>query len=336
MDARRAMNSVGLITRWLLRLFVLPAVLVLIAGLEEASPPFVRTHEMFVALWVLSGLLVAYAARDEGYVLAFPVVGRVLEWIGARSYALYLLHVSVMRVERALHKVWPEYGKLFPVESEWGSHWRSTLVRLVLVFLAAEILHRGVERPMMALGKRLLESRRAGVPLVMPRLRAAAIALGVAFVVFYFRHPLLLAVAPRNLARGTAVYVSSQEGGKPPPTALTNGQLEDRFGLYTTREKEPWAMIDLGHVSPIGSIRIYNREDGLQAEPLPLEVQISDDAEHFRTIASRDVIFTQEWPWRIRGSGERARYVRLRVPRETALCLSEVEIFAERWVAQVP
>jgi len=318
-----------------MRFVVLPAVLLLIAGLEAAAPSFVLTHEAFVALWALSGVLVAYAARDQGYVLDFPVIGRVLEWIGARSYILYLVHVSVGRLERELRKAWPDYAKLVAA-NDMDSHWKGTLARLVLVFAVAEVLHRGVERPMMALGKRILESKRAGAPMVLPVPRTAGLAFGVAFAVFYFRHPLLLAIAPRNLARGTAVYASSQEDGKPPPTALTNGRLEDQYGLHTRRENGPWAMIDLGQVSPIGTIRIYNREDGRQAEALPLEVQLSDDAESFRTVATRDAIFSQEWPWRIRGSGDRARYVRLRVPRETALCLSEVEIFSEPWLAGIP
>jgi hypothetical protein len=319
-----------------MRFVVLPAVLFLVAGLPAAVPTFVQIHEGFIALWMLSAVLVAYAARDEGYVLAFPVVGRILEWIGARSYALYLLHMTICRIEADVRPFWPAYDELIPINGEWDTHWKRSLVRMALAFVAADILHRAVERPMIALGRRLLESKRTGVPISMPRLRTAAIVAAAILPIVFFRHSILVALGPRNLARGTAVYASSEEDNKPPTTALTNGKLEDALGLHTKHEKDPWAMIDLGHETDLGAIRVYNREDGFQAEALPLEVQISDDAENFTTITDRDLQFSQEWPWRIKAAGRRARYVRLRVPRETTLCLSEVEIYAEPWMALIP
>jgi len=98
-------------------------------------------------------------------------------------------------------------------------------------------------------------------------------------------------------------------------------------------------MIDLGAPTEIGAIRVYNRVDGSEEQQTPLEVQISDDNEHFETIATRHRVFTQAWPWTIHCSDIKARYVRFMVvkdTKDTGMCLTEVELFASPVMAEVP
>ena len=152
-------DATPILPRWLMRLVVLPGALVLIACLPGAVSPDPVMHRLgFIALWMLSALLVAYAAMDRGYVLAIPVVGRWLEIVGARSYALYLVHMPAAWIETLGQRHWPAYAAL--VAEERDHAWRQALVQLALSLALAELLHRGVERPFMALGRRLVQRGR--------------------------------------------------------------------------------------------------------------------------------------------------------------------------------
>jgi hypothetical protein len=146
----------------------------------------------------------------------------------------------------------------------------------------------------------------------------------------------MIAFGPRNLALHMPVATSSQEDGRPGGDALVNGKLESEYGVHTKHQESPWVTIDLGRAREIGSIRVYNRADGFQEEQLPLELSVSNDNTNFTVIARRDTMFTQAFPWRIRVDGEAARYVRFQVPKNTALCLSEVEIFEGQGMAHWP
>ena len=319
--------------RRLMRFFILPAAIVLIACLPGAAPD-VMLHQGFIAIWFLSAVLVGFASLDRGYVLAVSVLGRVLEYLGSRSYALYLLHVMVGRFEDDLGQQWPEYRALVPKDVVYP--WQRAIALFAIALVAAEMLHRVVERPFMRLGAALVDpERRAAL-----RLTGRAMGLVVAGVVvaqlFYFRHGLMLALGPRNLAFLMPVAASSQEDGKPGADALVNGKLESEYGLHTKRQESPWATIDLGRPRDIGTIRVYNRADGFQDEQLPLELSVSNDNTNFTVIAERDTMFTQAFPWRIRVDGKPARYVRFQVPRGTVLCLSEVEVFEGQGMAHLP
>jgi peptidoglycan/LPS O-acetylase OafA/YrhL len=326
--------SSPIMPRWLMRFFILPAALVLIACLPGASPDYVTRREGFIALWFLSAVLVGFASLDQGYVLAFPVLGRVLEYLGSRSYALYLLHTMAGRFEDDLGQQWPEYRTLIPQEGLYP--WKRAIAMFVIAVISAEALHRVVERPFMRLGATLIDPERRAALRVTWRVKGLLAAGAVVAVLLYFHHGILLAFAPRNLAFRMPVAASSQEDGKPGADALVNGTLESEYGLHTKRQESPWATIDLGRPRDIGSIRVYNRADGFQEEQLPLELSVSNDNTNFTVVARRDTMFTQAFPWRIRVDGEPVRYVRFQVPRNTTMCLSEVEVFEGQGMAHLP
>jgi hypothetical protein len=99
----------------------------------------------------------------------------------------------------------------------------------------------------------------------------------------------------------------------------------------------PWMTIDLGKTTDIGSIRVYNRADGYEDQNFPLEIDYSDDGQHFTKVAERTSVFTQALPWRVRMYTPPTRYVRLKVAKKkTFFCLSEVEIFEGHWMARLP
>jgi peptidoglycan/LPS O-acetylase OafA/YrhL len=311
----------------LMRFFVLPALLYLVAALPWGVPEQVMMREGFILLWLLAAVLVGFAGLDRGYVLSFPVVALVLEFIGSRSYALYLGHSLVIPILGILRRTSAPFDRLLAADGD-SYRWRTTVLSLLLAFLIAEALHRLVERPFIRVGRILTDPSRTE-SLTVPRwaLRGGGI-VAVLLALVYYRHDLELAVGPRNLALGKAVTASSQAEGRGPPALLTNGLLEPEYGLHTKKEDHPWAVIDLGAPTSIGAIRVYNRADGYQDEPLPMSVSLSVDGKSYVTMAWEDCLFTQSFPWRIRGAGRMARYVRLRVERESTLCLSEVEVFA--------
>jgi peptidoglycan/LPS O-acetylase OafA/YrhL len=142
----------------LMRWVILPAVLVLIACLPGSLPDSLMHTVGFIAIWMLSGVLVGFAGLDRGYVLEVPILAPVLEYIGSRSYALYLLHIPASSFEVRYKKLWPRYGALVEGNPEWP--WREVLVLFVLSLVMAELLHRLVEKPFMAFGRRLIEGWR--------------------------------------------------------------------------------------------------------------------------------------------------------------------------------
>ena len=317
--------------RRLMQVVVLPLVLAMIACLPGAVSSYVMHREGFIAIWMLSGILVFYASLDRGYVLALPVLAPVLEYLGARSYALYLVHQLVDRLNGGVRGMWPAFAAIAPDSRPWAQ----VLVLIAEALVASEIIYRLVEQPCIRLGRRIIDS--PGTHAFSGRAKVLLAGCLAVVALSYFTHPILIAVGPRNLARGMAVHASSQMAGKPGPQALTNGALESELGLTTDVEDDPWAIIDLGQNRSIGTIRVYNRDDGYQDGNIPLEVQVSGDNEHFTTIGRREYMFTQEWPWRIRCTDVNARYVRLSVRKHAGqLCLSEVEVFESTAVAAIP
>jgi peptidoglycan/LPS O-acetylase OafA/YrhL len=320
-------QAAPLLPPWVLRYAILPCCIVLVAFLPGVGNDDLLAHEGFVGLWLLSGVLVAYAGLDRGYVLSFPVVDRVLEYVGSRSYALYLLHLTALRIDIGAREQWPQYERWLPLGEEHAL--RRTAVLLVASLLAAEAMHRLVERPAIALGRRLTDPKVAG-PRGLSQREWQWVAVGlVVLMLVSYRHQIALALGPTNLARGKPVTASSRMDGKPGPEALTNGKLESEFGLTTNNDDDPWAQIDLGEPVRIGTIDVRNRADGFQDQAIPLELSLSVDGVSYDAVATRDKIFTQELFWRVHLLGRPlARYVRLHAKKKTNLCLSEVEVFA--------
>jgi peptidoglycan/LPS O-acetylase OafA/YrhL len=326
------------------RFGIVPACIALIMCLPGASSDQVLQAEEFVALWMLSAILVAFAAIDSGYVLSFPVVGRILEYIGSRSYALYLVHYDLAKLDDIARREWPTYGRWIPLEPV-------PIRRAALVFgvalLAAELLHRLVERPFIAYGRAITEgasdesaSARApgGAAPRPPRaLRAGLAAAGVLAVAFVFRHRIEWLVLPHNLARGALVRASSLHSGQADAQALVNGEFEPEYGVVTNSEERPWFEIDLGQPTQVEAIRIYNRADGYEEEALPLEVSLSEDGASYRLVARIEHSFTQDWAWRVSlRRHDPVRFVRLQLAKNGVLCLSEVQVFAEARAAALP
>jgi peptidoglycan/LPS O-acetylase OafA/YrhL len=301
---------------------VLPFCLALVWALPRAVAGSAYLHQGFTATWFLCAVLVGYASFDRGYVLEIPVLGRVLEYLGARSYAIYLIHIFLLRIDFAIKRYDPEFTRL-ATEFKW-LHWG---VYLLVLVAAAEISWRALEWPMQKLGRRLTDPT---LPPWKPGWRQWAIAGSIlaGALLLYFHHEVSRLVGPKNLALGRRVTVSSANAAQPDPQQLTNGILESERGLHTSKDGGPWAIIDLGASVPIGTIVTYNRADGWQTEVLPLTIEVSTDGSQYRPVGRRTTLFSQWIPWRLRLSGVEARYIRYRAPDDGYICLAETEVFA--------
>ncbi|MBA3300508.1 MAG: acyltransferase [Thermoleophilaceae bacterium] len=109
-----------------------------------ASVPVERLFWRAVFACMISGGFVGAALVLEWARLPSPRIldNRVTQWIGSRSYPLYLLHggiaLKILLVAEDFSGVWTWFAVI-------------AAISLPLTFLSAELLHRWVERPMMRL-----------------------------------------------------------------------------------------------------------------------------------------------------------------------------------------
>ncbi|MBC8132969.1 MAG: discoidin domain-containing protein [Deltaproteobacteria bacterium] len=137
--------------------------------------------------------------------------------------------------------------------------------------------------------------------------------------------PIRHLVFPVDLAHGKPWTASSALGG-----FTTNGLVSDDSSptklamFHTVDEQSPSITIDLGKVARIHKVRTLNRRDCCQERALPLAVEISTDQKTWRRVGYRRVVFST---WTVVFPRVRARYVRLRIDRPSALHLQSVSVY---------
>jgi hypothetical protein len=158
-----------------------------------------------------------------------------------------------------------------------------------------------------------------------------AVFLGVGFGVYKL-------VAPKNIARGKPVQLSSRRPQCPAgtgveglsPSGLVDGTVSAGYDICTNGEVRPWATLDLLRVRRIGKVVVYNRADCCWGNwDLPVVLELSDDGSNFREIARRTKAYTAADPWVVELDHQSGRFVKVRVdsnePRE--LVLTELEVY---------
>ena len=148
----------------------------------------------------------------------------------------------------------------------------------------------------------------------------AMLALGLAIIALVAA-PLLY--ASRNIAAGKPWKTSSTIGDCPSNSGHC-GPVAVKILFHTNEEENPWFEYDLGSVMSFSSMSIQNRRDALEERAIPLIVEASTDHGTYTEVIRRSEPFKI---WNPHFSTQRARYVRLRVPRMTYLHLESVEVF---------
>jgi hypothetical protein len=100
--------------------------------------------------------------------------------------------------------------------------------------------------------------------------------------------------------------------GDPPCTRLL---------FHTDPEANPWVEFDLGSPKRLHRLEVTNRTDCCSERALPLVAEVSKDRVSWTEIGRREAEFSS---WTLKFRPRTARYLRLKVPRETAFHLKSV------------
>lgn len=108
----------------------------------------------FVVSEILAGALVFLSAIDNGFVLKIPFLSRALEYVGSRSYGLYLAQGTFLKLFWALDlHVSTFFHRILGVNIP---NINIVFFYLLPLFIVVEISYRCLERPFINLGARLV------------------------------------------------------------------------------------------------------------------------------------------------------------------------------------
>jgi hypothetical protein len=134
--------------------------------------------------------------------------------------------------------------------------------------------------------------------------------------------------APKNIARGMSATASSRYPDTPAADGITNGDIEARFGVHTTKEANAWVQVDLASPRTIARAVIIHRGDGYTDEGLPHVLEASIDGKTFAPLARTTTGYSQSNPWVATFAPTQARYVRLRSDNTTGyVAIAELEVY---------
>lgn len=131
-----------------------------------------------------------------------------------------------------------------------------------------------------------------------------------------------VATRPPNLAKGKRWTAVGGEYGYAASGTLDVRGKEDLL-FHTSLDPSPWVVIDLDAVRSVSRVHVTNRR-AFGERALPLAVQLSLDNVKYTDVAQTKEPFVE---WDAKFPKQRARYVRLRVLRESWLHLEDVAIY---------
>ncbi len=113
-----------------------------------------------------------------------------------------------------------------------------------------------------------------------------------------------------------------------------DGHIDGKWGFHTQNEKDPWWQVDLGTVTEIERIVLFNRCDGEMGRRNDrIVVSLSDDGKAFREFYRHDgtpfLGHADGKPLVVPAAGAKARYVRLGLEGTSYFHLDEVEVYAK-------
>ena len=184
----------------------------------------------------------------------------------------------------------------------------------------ARLLRAAVERLLL---RRSGPERRIAALLLQRWLRTGALAAAVLALVIGIALAASHVVAAEDVALGKPWRTSSTSDVCNPEKRRCAG-ARTRIFFHTKTEDNPWLEIDLLRPETIAALEVENRDNCCPDRALPLVVETSGDREQWSELVRRTETF---YTWRTEFAPRAARYVRLRVPRKTALHLVRVSLY---------
>ena len=127
----------------------------------------------------------------------------------------------------------------------------------------------------------------------------------------------------RDVAAGKPWRASSHYGVGGCPSPLQKCPESPNYFFHTNEESDPWLEIDLQQVQRVSAAQVGNRLDCCAERIVPLVLAVSVDHEHWTEVARSTSEFKR---WKTSFSPVDARWVKLYVPHQGLLHLSEVRI----------
>lgn len=110
-----------------------------------------------------------------------------------------------------------------------------------------------------------------------------------------------------------------------------DGVKNGKWGFHTEMQADPWWQVDLGAVTALGEVRLFNRCDETAGRNASILVLLSDDGSAWRRAYQHEGKTFHGVaggpPLSVRLDGARARYVRLQLPGTSYFHLDEVEVY---------
>lgn len=106
----------------------------------------------YVVIGLSASVLVFLASKEEGWILNIPILKNILEYVGGRSYCIYLAHFAFVRLRPTLLSLY--YGQIprWVETTPKGVFLQNTLMWIGLL-VVSELCYRLLEKPMMNIGK---------------------------------------------------------------------------------------------------------------------------------------------------------------------------------------
>lgn len=106
----------------------------------------------YVVVGLSASILVFLASKEEGWILNIPILKNILEYVGGRSYCIYLAHFAFVRLRPTLLSLY--YGQIprWVETTPKGVFLQNTLMWIGLL-VVSELCYRLLEKPMMNIGK---------------------------------------------------------------------------------------------------------------------------------------------------------------------------------------
>lgn len=108
---------------------------------------------------IVSALLVCLASFNGGYISSLPGLSGFLQWMGSRSYAIYVIH---MPAYRASVEIWTRFATAQGVGFNGGLTAELLLTAALLVVVFSEMNYRFIELPLRNYGAEVARRRLSG------------------------------------------------------------------------------------------------------------------------------------------------------------------------------
>jgi hypothetical protein len=125
-------------------------------------------------------------------------------------------------------------------------------------------------------------------------------------------------LTPKNLVEGKPMTTSSAWAG-----CGTDTNCEGVLLFHTNEEKEPWVEYDLLRPTDVHQIEVTNRLDCCGDRTVPLVAEVSLDRKQWTEVARKNEQFSI---WSAKFPSHKARYIRFKVARVSALHLKNIEV----------